>query len=143
VISLDTIYFDLAALEHRKVRDSSQRVELLRKQLSIPRVFEGWHFGEWLIPLYQQLSCVVIVDVPLEVREKRIRDRFERRKVGLEPNPFPLADENHAQNLLKWTRLFSVDATREEIRRYCPADCIFYSDDGFGSYLLGYSENEK
>jgi len=143
VVSLDAIYFDLKALEHRKVRELPNRVELLRQHLSFSCVFEGWHFGDWLVPLYQQLSRVVIVDTPLDVREKRIRDRFERRKAGLESNPFPFADESHLQNLLKWTNLFSADATLGEIRKYCPADCEFYTDDGFGSYLSSYSIYEK
>lgn len=135
VISLDAIYFDLAASEHRKVRDLPQRLALLRQQLSVPRIFEGWHFGDWLVPLYQHLSRVIIIDTPLAIREQRIRDRFDRRKAGIEPNPFPLADESHLQNLLTWTKLFAVDATRTEIRNHCPPGCEFYLDDGFGSYF--------
>jgi len=135
VVSLDAIYFDLDAPEHRKVREVSARLELLRVRMSKPRIFEGWHFGDWLIPLYHQLSAVIIVDTPLETREQRIRDRFTRRKAGLEPDPFPLADEHHLHNLLKWTRLFSPEGIRKEILQFCPAQCEFHIDDGFGSYL--------
>lgn len=86
-------------------------------------IFEGWHFGEWLVPLYAKLTAAIVLDVPLDVRETRIRERQRARKAGEIHDPFPLSGEDHLQNMLRWTSMFSVDRTVEEIRTHAPSTC--------------------
>ena len=134
VVSLDAIFFDLASANHREkkmppVRDSELEKELQKE----PQIFEGWHFGDWLIPLYRSLSFVIIVDVPLELRQERIKTRFHHRKSGKEFDPFPKGDNQHLENLLQWTRMFDADRTQEEIGRFCPKECSFIREDGLTS----------
>ena len=129
-VSLDAIFFDSCSAIHRERRDLSERDAQLC--LSLKRdhvVFEGWHFGDWLIPMYKRLGLLLIIDAPLALREERIRSRFERRKAGREEDPFPLGGEDHLQNLLKWTRLFDPEETVAEIGKYVSAQCrIVYSN---------------
>ena len=130
IVSLDEVFFDLKSPVHRKRRDESERASVLLQHLTHSHVvFEGWHFGDWLIPMYKKLDLLVVVDTPLAVREDRIRRRFENRKAGLEADPFPLGDEGHLQNLLKWTQLFDLEKTLAEITAHAPAECrIVYSN---------------
>lgn len=124
LVSLDAIFFDLNSTIHRKRRDAQDRDALLLEHLDHERVvFEGWHFGDWLIPLYRRLDLLVVLNTPLVQCEQRIRGRVERRKAGLEEDLFPLADAEHLENLIKWTRLFEPEKTVAEIAQHAPARC--------------------
>lgn len=129
VVELDALFLDLESMrrgsQERRIRAPTERDPRLAEWLGVDElIFEGWHFGEWMVPLYRQLSAAVVLDVPLEVREARIRERHRRRKRGEEADPFPASGDAHLENLLKWTRLFDVSGTVEEIRRDAPSDCI-------------------
>jgi len=131
VVGLDCLFFNLESSTHRDKKDEQTRNQELASQFRpLPQIFEGWHFGDWLIPLYQRLSVVVVVDTPLELRRQRIRERYERRKSGAEPDPFPNADADHLANLLEWTRKFDAQSAEEELRHFTPLGCEFYRTDG-------------
>ena len=131
LVSLDGVFFDLSSCNHREQRSPIERNRELAKQMvDGSRIFEGWHFGGWLIPLYRTLSVSVIVDTPLELRKNRIQTRFERRKAGMEPDPFPRGGSDHLENLLQWTALFNADVCEAAIREFAPADCVFMRTDG-------------
>ncbi|MCX6972166.1 MAG: hypothetical protein NTV93_18720 [Verrucomicrobia bacterium] len=136
VVSLDAIFFDLSSANHREKKEPSVRGSELERELQKEhQIFEGWHFGDWLIPLYRRLSFVIIVDVPLELRQERIKARFHLRKAGQEFDPFPKGDNQHLENLLQWTRIFDADRTQEEIGRFCPKECSFIREDGLTSRI--------
>ena len=142
VVSLDAIFFDMDSPVHRREKETMLRDEELTYFLNSSQesIFEGWHFGDWLIPLYRAISFVIIVDTPLEVRKDRIKDRFKRRKAGLDIDPFPKGGNNHLENLLKWTELFDADTTEKEIRKYCHYNCRFLRDDGYGTVLNSFAQ---
>ena len=136
VVSLDAIFFDFESPIHRKERDTALKDAMLHLRLvQPPSIFEGWHFGDWLIPLYRCVSLVIIIDAPLELREQRIEERFNRRKAGLEFDPFPRGGTEHLANLLRWTRMFDADRAEKEIRAYSSSNCRFLRDAGFGTVL--------
>jgi dephospho-CoA kinase len=136
VLSLDALFFDLESSIHRKKKEPLQRdKELLTHLAEKNMIFEGWHLGDWLIPLVRSVSLVVIVDTPLELRLQRIENRFNRRKAGLEFDPFPNSDPKHLSNLFKWTKMFDANESEKEIRKHCSSECLFLRDDGFGKVV--------
>ena len=119
VIALDEILFDHKSKETRKKHDDKTRDELLLNSLKLDSsIYEGWHFGQWLIPMYKIIDTVIIVDTPLEERIVRIKKRFENRKSGIEIDPFPSAGIDHLNNLLKWTRLWNEEKILTEIKSF-------------------------
>jgi deoxyadenosine/deoxycytidine kinase len=141
VVSLDAIFFDMDSPVHRREKEAVLREEeLLHSLESKVSIFEGWHFGDWLIPLYRAISLVIIVDTPLEIRKERIKARFKRRKAGIEIDPFPKGGKDHLENLLKWTNMFDADKAEIEIRKYCHCDCRFLRDDGYGVVLNSFAQ---
>lgn len=122
--SLDPIVFDLDAKAYRQRFPETVRDEKLRVLVATGSwIIEGWHRGEWLIPIYQGADCVWLLDTPLSRRYWRIIARFTRRKLGLIPDPVPLGGLKHLGRLLKWTRLFDAKAMRAEIARHARQDC--------------------
>ena len=135
-VSLDDIFFDLSSEIHRKKREDIPRNEMLCEYVNQGNlIFEGWHFGDWLVPLYKSLKLLIIVDTPIELRKERIKKRFEDRKSGKEEDPFPNGGKEHLVNLLKWTELFDVTNTQKEIKRHCSSSCIFLQYDGYGDIV--------
>jgi hypothetical protein len=132
IVSLDCIYFDLESPVHRECRPLEARTKLLAEHIGDRCcIFEGWHFGEWLYPLYRSLYLTVIVDTPVEIRLDRIRTRFQNRKAGNEPDPFPKGGPEHLENLLKWTSMFDTSRCEAEIRNIAPSDMIVIRTNGF------------
>jgi hypothetical protein len=132
LVSLDYIYFDLESPDHRKCRPLEERTNLLTRHIGGKcSIFEGWHFGEWLHPLYRSLYLTVIVDTPLEIRLDRIRRRFQNRKAGIERDPYPKGGTEHLENLLKWTSMFDTSKCEAEIRNIAPSDMIVIRTNGF------------
>lgn len=128
VVALDPFFLDYDYMSgggpERRKRSPADRDAQLAEWLDVEQViFEGWHFGEWMIPLYRRISAAIVLDVPLELRDTRIRERHRRRKTGEEPDPFPASGDAHLHNQLKWTRSFEVAATVDEIRRDAPSEC--------------------
>jgi len=119
VTSLDEIFFDLKSKELRKEQDSKIRDErLLNTTKDDYSIYEGWHFGNWLIPMYKILDAVIIVDTLLDERILRINKRFENRKMGHEIDPYPSAGTDHLNNLIKWTKLWDEKKVLDEIRLF-------------------------
>ena len=131
LVSLDEVFFDLTSVRHREKRSRADRSQMLAEALEKScSIFEGWHFGEWLHPLYSMLGLAVIINAPLDLRCERIRERFERRKSGVEPDPFPLGGSEHLENLLKWTELFDADTTEEIIKGAGSSELTVIRTDG-------------
>jgi dephospho-CoA kinase len=125
-VPLDAIYFDLESTVHREKRSpESRNAELLKNLKPTNTIFDGWHFGEWLVPMYKAVNLVLIIEVDESIRVERILQRYALRKAGMEYDPFPNGDNEHLNNLIKWTKLWNKDKIVAEIKRTCSEDCIF------------------
>jgi hypothetical protein len=76
--------------------------------------FEIRNFDYNEVLLYKHLQYPIV----------RITKRFENRKSGIEIDPFPSAEIDHLNNLLKWTRLWNEEKILNEIQR-----AILFIDD--------------
>lgn len=95
LVSLDSIVFDLHSDTHRATKSPQVRDAELARLLEKRNVlFEGWHFGQWLVPMYQRLHRVIMIDTPLPVRIERIKEHYRRRKAGSSPTPSRSAARN-------------------------------------------------
>ena len=118
-ICLDDLYFDIESKEYRKKRTDAERDRKLEEILKTDHWgIEGWHFGDWLAEVYRRSDVCLIIDVPVFVRRWRITKRFLRRKTGLEKDLFHRSGLAHLVRLTKWTALFNLDRTQEEIVKY-------------------------
>ena len=118
-VSLDEIFFDLKSTNHReRKRQDLRDMELSCALNGHNAIYEGWFSGEWLAPLFSIIDLVVFIETPIDIRISRIKERYRRRKCGLEFDPYPNGGEEHLNNLIKWTALYSKEKIRSEIMNY-------------------------
>jgi adenylate kinase family enzyme len=125
-VSLDELFFNFNSIIHRERKSVESRNNELNNKLKEDKlIFEGWNWGEWLIPMYKCLNLVLIIDTPEDIRVERIIKRYTLRKAGNEYDPYPNSDPNHLNNLIKWTKLWNKEVIVNEIKKDCPKDCDF------------------
>jgi dephospho-CoA kinase len=119
-VSLDELFFNFKSIIHRERKNVEIRNGELKSKLKKDKlIFEGWNWGEWLIPMYKTLNLVLIIETPENIRVERIIKRYTSRKAGNEYDP------DHLDNLIKWTKLWKKEAIISEIKKDCPKDCVF------------------
>lgn len=122
--ALDEIFFDFKSSEYMKKRLPEERDAMLLNLISSESwVIEGWHFGDWVIPIYQNIDYVILLDTPLAKRRFRVIHRFCRRKLGLIYDPVPMSGILHLVKLLKWTKRSNVTRHENDILENCQSTC--------------------
>lgn len=144
IISLDDCFFDLESDSYRKKRDAADRFTRLAKAISGNEwVAEGWHFGPWLNPLFERVTCICIVDTPLHIRYWRITKRFAKRKLGLQNDPYAKGGFSHLLKLYQWTKLFDAKKHIPEARPRSNEPLSVYSAKSADDLLKCLSKEQK
>ena len=128
--TLDEFFFDFKSSEYLKERSAEERDAMLINLISSESwVIEGWYFGDWLIPIYQNIDYAILIDTPLSKRKFRIIHRFFKRKLGLIYDPVSMGGIAHLGKLLKWTKRFNLTRHENDILKNCQPTCCIVRVD--------------
>lgn len=68
---------------------------------------EGVYF-KWLTPSFKSADKIFVLNTPIEIQEKRIWDRYEKRKAGIIPSNKKETAESII-DLIDWNRKYNRD----------------------------------
>lgn len=87
-------------------------------------IVEGVYF-KWVAPSFELADKIFILDTPLEIQEKRIWSRYNKRKSGVIPSTKKETIES-LNNLLEWNKKYNQVFLPEFVRETRYSDKIIH-----------------